>query len=164
MKTITPLTAGSNPSKAILKNMVDQLVKSSLPAAERNGSRIVNEVSEKLSINTDENAVTSIINGLIHAMISNTKDSCIRIFAKEIYESMIEISVKDNNCCHTYAVACNLQEMVPQAQKIGGSLNITNQRQSITTISFRFPVVRQEHASAAAWKDDYYDEKESFDA
>lgn len=156
MKTITPLTAGSNTSNATLKTLVDHLIESSLPEAERNGSRIVNEVSEKLSINTDSNAITFVVNGLIHAMISNTKDSSIRIFAKEIYEGMIELSVKDNNCCHTYAVACNLQEMVPRAQKIGGSLNITNQRQSITTISFRFPVIWKENESVVTRKDDFY--------
>ena len=159
MKTITSLAPRSNTSNAILKTLVDQLVDSSLVVAEKNGSQIVNEVPENLRINSNENAITFVINGLLHAMVSNTEDGCIRISAKEIYEGMIEISVKDNNCCHTYAVACDLQEMVPQAEKIGGSLNISNQRQSITTISFRFPVIMQEHESVVTRTDDFYGEE-----
>ena len=57
---------------------------------------------------------------------------------------MVEINVKDDNCYNAYAVALSLQDVVPLAEKIGGDLNITNQRQRITTISFRFPIAVEE--------------------
>lgn len=118
--------------------------------AVRNGSLIVNDVTANLDILVDENALGTIINGLLYAVVSNTKDSCIRISAKATYGNMIAVAVKDDNSCHTYAVACNLQEMVPLAAKIGGNISITNERQNITTISFRFPAAREEMKSLAA--------------
>jgi hypothetical protein len=150
MKNTLSAATGNIPSKAILKTLVDQSVKTSLAMAVRNGSLIVNDVPEKLNVQIDEFALGAIINGLLYAVVSNTKDSCIRISAKEIYGNMIEVFVRDDNSCHTYAVACNLQEMVPLAAKIGGDINISNQRQSITTIAFRFPVARDEMQYLAA--------------
>ena len=118
--------------------------------AVRNGSLIVNDVPEKLDVRIDENVMGTIINGLLYAVVSNTKDSCIRVSAKETYGNMIEVFIKDDNSCHTYAVACNLQEMVPLAEKIGGAINITNQHQNVTTIAFRFPAAGEKLEYLAA--------------
>lgn len=118
--------------------------------AERNGSMIVNDVPEKLDVNVDEIAVSKIINGMLYAVVSNAKDTCIRITAKPTYGDMIAVSVNDDNSCHTYAVACNLQEMVPLAEKIGGDINISNRNQNITTVLFRFPSPIEEMKSLSA--------------
>ncbi|MEI9908433.1 MAG: hypothetical protein WDO71_01415 [Bacteroidota bacterium] len=118
--------------------------------AMRNGSLIVNDVPEKLDVRMDETAVGAIINGLLYAVVSNAKDTCIRVSAKETYGNMIEVFVKDDNSCHTYAVACNLQEVVPMAEKIGGDINITNEHKNVTTIAFRFPAANEELEYLAA--------------
>ncbi len=144
MKTTNTYDTGDTPVKASLYQVVDQLLKNSLPAATRNRNSIINNVPSKLSVNADEEIVTSVIRGMLHAEVINAADSVIYISAKELYGNMIEVNVKDDNCYNTYAVALSLQDVVPLAEKVGGNLNITNQKQKITTISFRYPVAKDE--------------------
>src|SRR6266496_160314 len=120
MKTIESANSFSNPAKTALQNLVDGLIKTLLPVAERNNTSIVNDVPSKLSIGGDENTVASVISGLLRSVINNARESCIRISAKEMYGKMVMVSVKDSNSYNTYAVACSLQDVVPLAQKIGG--------------------------------------------
>ena len=127
-----------------LQNLIETLIRPLLPLAVRNNSFIVNDVSPNLGIGVNENAVASVIDGLLRSVIHNARESCIRIFAQELYGKMMVISVKDSNSFNTYGVACSLQDVVPLAQQIGGELDIMNQRQKITTIAFRFPIVREE--------------------
>ena len=141
MNIVMNTAVADSVSQTALKSLVDELVKKSLPVAVRNQSLIVNNIPEKFTINTDENVVTKVVNGLLQAVINNARNSCIFVSAKMIYENMVEIFVKDNNSYHTYAIACGLQEVAPVAEKIGGRLHIMNQRQKVTTISFTFPVV-----------------------
>lgn len=128
---------GKNPS---LHDVVDNIITKYLTTAKNNSNSLINNVSDKLSIGVNETIVGSVISGLLHAMITHVKESHIYISAKELYGKMVEINVKDDNCYNTYAVALSLQDVVPLAEMIGGRLNITNQRQKITTISFSFPV------------------------
>lgn len=144
METLLSSTRSNALIQTSLKNLVDQLVKKTLPSAVRNRSLIINDISEKMVVNTDEGVLANVISGLLYAVVSNARESCIRVFARNIYDSMVEVSVKDNNSCHTYAIACCLQDVVPVAEQIGGRLDIMNQRQCVTTISFTFPVVKEE--------------------
>ena len=137
MKIMENLTA---PVKTVLQNLVERLVKALTPVATRNNSFIVNDVSPKLCISVDENAVTTVIDGLLQSVINNARESCIRISAKETYGKMVVVSVKDSNSYNTYGVACSLQDVVPLAQRIGGNLDIVSEKQSVTTIAFRFPL------------------------
>ncbi|MDP4263255.1 MAG: hypothetical protein Q8941_12075 [Bacteroidota bacterium] len=130
----------AGPVKTVLQKVVDRLVKTFLPMATRNNSLIVNDVSPKLCVSMDENAVIPVISGLLQSVINNARESCIRISAKEMDGKMVVVSVKDSNSYNTYAVACSLQDVVPLAQKIGGNLDITSEKQKITTIAFRFPL------------------------
>lgn len=127
-----------------LYQVVDNSIKNYLKAANRNTNFLINNVNAKLNITVDETIVGSVIDGLLHAAISHVKESRIYISAKELYGQMIEINVKDDNCYNAYAVALSLQNIVPLAQKIGGHLNISNHRQKITTISFRFPIAAEQ--------------------
>ena len=140
MKSTQPADSFSKQSKAALQSLINQLIIIFLPVAARNNSFIVNDVSPELNSKFDEKAVTSVINGLLHSVIYNAKESCIRISAIEMYGKTILVSVKDSNSFNTYGVACSLQDVVPLAQKIGGQLDITNQRQKVTTVAFRFPI------------------------
>lgn len=122
-----------------LYQLVDDNIKKYVTIATDNSNSLINNVNNKLRIHADKAIVGSVIGGLLHAVITHVKESHIYISAKELYGKMIEINIKDENCYNTYAVALSLQEIVPLAEKIGGKLNITNQRQKITTISFTFP-------------------------
>jgi hypothetical protein len=137
MKLMENLTV---PVKTVLQSMVERLVKTLLPVATRNNSFIVNDVSPKLCVGMDENAVMPVISGLLQSVINNARESCIRITAKEVYGKMVVVSVKDNNSYNTYGVACSLQDVVPLAQRIGGQLDISSEKQNVTTVAFKFPV------------------------
>jgi hypothetical protein len=143
MRTTDVISAGNNQA-ASLYQLVDQSMKNYLTAAKHNSNLLINNVNEKLNICVDETIVGSVIGGLLHAVITHVKESHIYISAKELYGKFIEINIKDDNCYNTYAVALSLQDVVPLAEKIGGKLNITNQRQKVTTISFTFPLIQKE--------------------
>ena len=133
-----------NRSNLPLYQVVENSIKNYIQAAKENSNSLINNVNAKLNITVDETVVGSVISGLLHAAISHVKDSRIYISAKELYGQMVEINVKDDNCYNAYAVALSLQEVVPLAAKIGGHLNISNQRQKITTISFTFPIAAEQ--------------------
>lgn len=141
MNALVKTTVTNPVSQTVLKSLVDELVKKSLPLAVRNQSLIVNNIPDKLTIAADENVIAKVVSGLLEAVINNARNSCIYVSAKMIYENMVEVFVKDNNSYHTYAIACGLQDVAPEAEKIGGRLHIMNQRQKVTTISFTFPVI-----------------------
>jgi glucose-6-phosphate-specific signal transduction histidine kinase len=124
-----------------LFHMVDNSVKRYTITAQQYHNSLINNVNDKLKVITDETVVGHVISGLINAVITHTRQSLVHISAKELYGKMIEISIKDDNCFNTYAMALSLQDIVPLAEKIGGQLNITNRKQRMTTISFTFPVI-----------------------
>jgi hypothetical protein len=130
----------SNSEQSSLYKVIDDSINKYLSAASSNSNSLINNVNDKLNIFVDETIIGSVVGGLLNAVISHVKESHIYVSAKELYGKIVEINVKDDNCYNTYAVALSLQDVVPLAEKIGGHLNITNQRQKITTISFQFPL------------------------
>lgn len=139
MKTSNTLNADHRQTKASLYNAVDQLVKSSLAGMDFNHNTVVNNISPAIYLTSNEEVITSVVRRMLQGVIANASDSVIYVSAKELYGKLIEVKVKDENCYNTYAVAVSLQDAVPMAEKIGGHLDITNQKQKITTIAFRFP-------------------------
>jgi hypothetical protein len=135
----TQNTQDGAPGSLSLYQLVENNIKRYLNAAKSNSNSLINNVSDKLKVHADELVIGSIIGGLLNAVITHVRESHIYITAKEVYGKMIEINVKDDNCYNTYAVALSLQDVVKLAERIGGQLDISNQRQKITTITFRFP-------------------------
>lgn len=129
-----------NPVKPVLQHIVDKLIMPLVGVASRNNNSIINEVPAHLRIGNNEGVVASVIDGLLRSVVFNAKESCIRITAQVLYENFMLISVKDTNSFNTYGIACSLQDVVPLAHKLGGELDIMDQRQRITTITFRFPL------------------------
>jgi hypothetical protein len=121
-----------------LSELADLCIKQCLDAAKNNCNSLVNTVSDKLRLHGDETIVGEVICGLIRALASHTRESQIFITARQLYGKVIELIVKDENCVNTYGVALSLQDVVPLAQKIGGNIDISNKRQRITSVSFRF--------------------------
>ena len=129
-----------------LQSVIDKLITPLVPIAVRNNSFIVNDVPSFLKFGNDEKGVASVIDGILRSVIHNARESCIRISAQLLYGKMMVVSVKDSNSFNTYAVACSLQDVLPLAQKLGGQLDISNQRQKVTTIAFKFPVEESQHS------------------
>lgn len=132
-------TTDDRQTKASLHHAVDELLKTSLTGITSNRSTVVNNISPSLYVTGSEEVIIAVIQRMLQGMIANASESVISVSAKELYGKMIEVKIKDENCYNTYAVALSLQDAVPLAEKIGGHLDITNQKQKITTIAFRFP-------------------------
>jgi hypothetical protein len=127
-----------------LHHGVDQLLKTSVAATNNNKNTIVNNISPELYVTAHDAVIMTVIEKILQGVTANASDSVIYITAKELYGNMIEVKIKDENCYNTYAVALSLQEAVPLAERIGGYLDITNQKQRITTIEFRFPIEKDQ--------------------
>lgn len=144
MKTTNNIITGYSKANLSLHKMVDDVIRVSSPVPVHSQHPVVNNVPANLYVNTNEDIVASVLKGLINVVVNNATDGEIYISAKELFGNTVKVSVKDNNCYNTYAVACGLQKIVPIAEQIGGFLNIINQRQKITTIEFSFPAGTEE--------------------
>lgn len=148
MKTLNSTIANDTRNHS-LHDLVDGVIKGLSSMQLTRQSKISNRVSPALMIRTgEEDILSSVISSMLYALLSNATEGEIDISATELFGSTIKVFVKDNNCYNTYAVACALQNVLPTAEKIGGFLNIMNQRQKITTIEFSFPSEKDEQQLA----------------
>ncbi|TMI71689.1 MAG: hypothetical protein E6H09_13195 [Bacteroidetes bacterium] len=147
MKRTNSITGDGSRTHVPLHQLVDEVVKDlSLSSPQLTGkSRVINQVATDLVINTCEETFFAVIHGMLHAIIANATEGDIQVSARELFGNTVRISVRDNNCYNTYAVACALQRIVPLAEQVGGFLNIMNQRQKITTVEFSFPYTKEDN-------------------
>src|SRR6476469_6414819 len=132
MKTVNDKITGGSRTNVSLKKLVDDKIRKTTGTVNSTKIRISNTVSPEVYLNENEDIVGAVIEGMLTSMMTNAADGDIDISAKELFSNTIKLAVKDNNCYNTYAVACSLQSLVPLTERIGGYLNITNQRQKIT--------------------------------
>jgi hypothetical protein len=121
-----------------LSQMVKNLTGSFQLFARRNKSVIVNDIPEDLFIDTDPELVATVLGGVISAVIKNAKESYIRLSAKT-YGNVILVHIKDHNNFNYCPVENKLRQLSPLAEKIGGSVSVTSQRNNVTTFAFSFP-------------------------
>lgn len=127
-----------------LHSAVDGLLATSLSEPNFNKNKVVNNISPEVYLTANAAVIMAVIEKILQGVIANSAETTIYISAKELYGNMMEVKIKDENCYNTYAVALSLQEAVPVAASIGGHLDITNQKQKITTIEFRFPLEKDQ--------------------
>ena len=148
MKTVNNAVTGNSKANVSLHDIVDNII-ARIGANHGNREIVIrNDIAPDLYSNTNDEIVSTVIDGMLNAMLAHAADGDIDITARELFNNTIKLSVKDNNCYNTYAVACSLQNLVPLTEKIGGYLNITNQRQKITTIEFSFPIAKEDGPQA----------------
>jgi len=134
---LTPvLTTPENHSG--LRELTDRLINLYMDKASRNKSFFVNEIPGHLQLGTDTQMFASILIGLLSAVVSCTRESCIRMYAK-VYGSVVLLKVNDSNSSDIYGIEAKVQKFKPLAEKIRGSVHVTNQRKKLTTITFGFP-------------------------
>lgn len=121
-----------------LDKMIAKLISRFQPFSVLNGSFIINDVPAGFYVDADKNLLATVISHLFSAMISKTKNSCIRISAKR-YNNIILLRMSDTtgfihsiNTHHWY-------EMRSMAEKLGGCIIIDDirKKQSNITLSFR---------------------------
>lgn len=121
-----------------LKQLTGRLAGTYLPVAVRNQSFFMNDIPADLPVEHNKEWVASIINGMLDAVVQHAKDTCIRLTARK-YGHVIVMEIRESGCISTYAMACNLQDVQTLAQKIGGCLTISINKEKTTTIAFSFP-------------------------
>jgi len=108
-----------------------------LTAAKRH-SFIVNEISAEFQIETNEIILTTLLNQLLSAVVSNTNHSCIRIEAKE-YDDVVFVTVKENSGIVNGSVVLNLDAIKILAMKMNGAITVSNTGNKINSFLLSFP-------------------------
>lgn len=121
-----------------LRQMAGRLANSFLPVAMHNKSFFINDIPENLYVDTNPNLVASVLGGLLSSVVSHAKDSCIRLSAKA-YSNVILVHVKDCNSFSHYSPENGLKQLQLLAEKMGGFVSVTSQRENVTTFAFSFP-------------------------
>jgi len=138
MRTIPNLPNDSVPApRKTLDQLVSILAAGALPSAVRRKSFIVNDVPQALPLAIDENLLASILSGMLHTIVSNTGDSCVRVAAKKL-GNIILVQVRHSNRLNRYDIARELKETQNLAREIGGCVSLGNKKENSTSIGFSF--------------------------
>lgn len=121
-----------------LKKLTGGLISSFLPVASRNRSFFVNNIPDQLEVEHNKEWITSVINGLLKAVVNHARETCIQLSARKYGETVV-LEIQESGCISTYAMACGLQDVQSMAEKIGGSLSISIRKPTSTMIAFSFP-------------------------
>jgi|CXWL01.1.fsa_nt_gi hypothetical protein len=121
-----------------LKQLVSNLVNSSLPAANHNHTCVVNEVEQGIALGADIHKVIAVIRDLLTATVANSRNGEIHITA-ERYRDVVILEIQERNNYNGYALAFSIGSIEPEAASVGGHISIKGPQQKITTISFSFP-------------------------
>ena len=121
-----------------LQKLVSRLVAGIVPTATRHKSFMVNEVPEGLNLVANTAIVASVLADLFATMATHADNSCIRISAKAC-GSLVVVQLTDNRNPGPYTMASNLGGVLHMAEKIGGYIGISSQRETETTVVFSFP-------------------------
>jgi hypothetical protein len=117
-----------------LRELVGKLIKGMQPAAVRQSSLIVNDISPSIYVTTDENLLATVINNLLAVIVSRNHSSCIQVSAKP-FSNTVLMHIKDQNK-HLKETSINdLDELQPLAAKVGGCITICNQGKRTSTFA-----------------------------
>lgn len=120
-----------------LNDVVDSLINSLMPKAFINKSYFINDIPDHFQLEKMSPVVTSVLGGLLSTVISNVKDSCIRLSAK-LYGNVVLVHVKDSNGFSSHAIQGQLQQLQTLAERNRGTIGFTTHQHSITSLTFGF--------------------------
>jgi len=124
-----------------LHEVTSHLVNTFMDEATRNKNFFINEMPCDLLLEADPQLFESVLSGILAAVVSSAKNSCIRLTVK-IFSNIILVQVKESNGLNSHYMDIALLELLPIAEKMRGSVSVTSQRKKITTITFGFPNVQ----------------------
>ncbi|HKO79512.1 MAG TPA: hypothetical protein VJU78_03915 [Chitinophagaceae bacterium] len=120
-----------------LNDVVDCLINSLMPKAYSNKSFFVNDIPDHFQLEKELPVITSVLGGLLSTVISNVKDSCIRLSAK-LYGNIVLVDVKNSNGFNPHALRGKFQQLQALAEKNKGTITFATHQQSITSVTFGF--------------------------
>jgi len=132
-------------SPIMLQETVNRILASCMPSATRKNSFIINDVPTGMHVSTDEQRVASVFGAILNAVITHTENTCIRISAK-FYGKVVLLHLKETHRLNSSAFVANFRQIQQLAEKIEGTVSISNHEGEATTIVFSF----QNNLSAAA--------------
>lgn len=122
-----------------LREITDHLISVFANKAGLKGSFFINDVPGDLPVHSDRQTVTSVLTGVLSALVLNSRDSCIRMSAK-VYGQVVLLKVKDSNSSDIDGIETEISKFKPLAEKMRGSVHVTNYRKKLTTVTFGFPL------------------------
>ena len=128
---------GKVATRRTLQELVDKLVTGELSAALQKESFIVNEVPGELVIATDENMLAGVLRGLLHTVVSNARNSCIRVAAK-VYGDIVLVHVRETRRANSKTIMEQLGKIQSLAEKVRGCVTVCNQQEETITLAFSF--------------------------
>jgi len=118
-----------------IHQLINQLMNSFIPLAVAKKSFIINDVDESFEMNTDQQILAFVIGNLLNNAVTSSQSVCIRIEAVK-KPGGVHIRVRNNGSCFYSTVAHGFSDVVAAARSIGGNINIYNQRNEGTVITF----------------------------
>ena len=120
-----------------LRELISQLLISYQPVAVDRESTFVNDVHESLPVLANREVLTTLLSSLLYITARCSRNTRIRISAKSFHDVMV-LHIKDSSSSDSYRVLTEFEHLKLLSQQIGGSLEITSQRNKETTIAFSF--------------------------
>ncbi|MBC7873041.1 MAG: HAMP domain-containing histidine kinase [Ferruginibacter sp.] len=134
LQTIT----GANENPISLHQLVSNMLKSSLSAANHKNTHLVNEVDLLIPMGTAMHKAIAVIEDLLATVVANSRNGEIHITADR-YRDVVILEIQERNNYNGYALAYSILSMEQDAASAGGYLSIKGPQQKVTTISFSFP-------------------------
>jgi K+-sensing histidine kinase KdpD len=107
-----------------LKQLVGHIAESILPTAVSRHSFFVNDISPELHVAADRDLLASVLSNLLQTAVAQTESDCIRISAYEQHEQVF-LQVNENGRCYTADIFKKMEQLMPMAAILGGSVTIT---------------------------------------
>jgi C4-dicarboxylate-specific signal transduction histidine kinase len=140
-----PASSVTTSTPASLHYLIKSVIQSLAPNASHSKSAIINDIPEDLFVSANKELVASVLSNLMYLVITNTKDSRIRITAK-LFGNVVLVHVKDDGCLNYDSISQKLTKMQTLAERLGGFVGFTSYRNKLTTIAFSFMNVMAEAA------------------
>lgn len=143
MKSLSTLTNTPNPqanyaasaNTVSLQQLVSRLLDSFIPVAVAQNSFIINDVDTSVQLKADEQVLAFVVGNLLTNAINSSKSVCIRVEAVKT-ETGVQIRVRHNGASYHSIVAHSFSQVIEAARRLGGNINIYNQRHEGTIITF----------------------------
>jgi hypothetical protein len=116
-----------------LRFLAGKLINGIQPAAVRQNSFIVNDISPAIMVTTDENLLATVINDLLAVIVSRNKNSCIRLTAKS-FTNLVLLHIQDQNKTIRETTLNDFDGLQPLASKVGGCITINNRKKESATL------------------------------
>lgn len=121
-----------------LRQLVNDLLNNSLPAAIQNRSDVVNEVGEGVVLQGLDFKMVNLLNEVIFTVLNNSNRGDIHI-RSERYRDHMELHITDKSNFNGYSLSFSIGAIIPDASRIGADLMLMNQQQREATVIFSIP-------------------------